>query len=286
MRTLILATLTAASFAACATANPPQELVDARASYKDAEQGAAPKYKPDQLHEARLALDEAEQSFKDDPNSEKTKNLSYVARRRAQLAESEGETARALENKNEATSQVSKVQANQLASTRAELGAVKGDLSKTQEQLTAEQQAHAAAEARAKDALDKLALASVPVKQETRGMVITLPGSVLFASGKSTLLSSAQDKLSQVADALKDQEDHKITVEGYTDSRGSDESNQLLSQQRADSVRDYLVTRGVPGDQIEARGFGPSRPVASNKTAEGRADNRRVEIVVKPVEPK
>src|SRR6201999_2557674 len=105
---------------------------------------------------------------------------------------------RALENKNEATSEVSKVQANQLASTRAELGAVKGDLSKTQEQLTAEQQAHAAAEARAKDALDKLALASVPVKQESRGMVITLPGSVLFASGKSTLLSSAQAKLSQV----------------------------------------------------------------------------------------
>lgn len=286
MRTFSLAILTAAGFAACATANPPQELVDARASYNLAEQGAATKYTPDKLHEARLSLDQAEQSFKDDPNSEKTKNLAYVARRRAQLAESEGETARALESKGEATSEVGKVQAKQLASTRAELGAVRGDLSKTQEQLTAEQQAHAAAEARAKDALDKLALASVPMKQESRGTVITLPGSVLFASGKSALLSSAQDKLAQVADALKDQEDHKITVEGYTDSRGSDESNQLLSQQRADSVRDFLVSRGVAGDQIDAKGLGPNRPVASNKTAEGRADNRRVEIVVKPIEPK
>jgi len=286
MRALISATLTAACFAACATANPPQELVDARASYNLAEQGAATKYKPDQLHEARLALDQAEQSFNDDPNSQKTKNLAYVARRRAQLAEADGETARAMENKNEATTEVSKTQAAQLASTRAELGSVKGDLSKTQEQLTMEQQAHAAAEARAKDALDKLALASVPVKQESRGMVITLPGSVLFASNKSTLLGSAQNKLSQVADALKDQEDHKITVEGYTDSRGSDETNQLLSQRRADSVRDYLVSMGVPGDKIDARGFGSSSPVADNKSAEGRADNRRVEIVVKPVEPK
>jgi outer membrane protein OmpA-like peptidoglycan-associated protein len=260
--------------------------VDARASYNLAEQGAATKYKPDQLHEARLALDQAEQSFNDDPNSQKTKNLAYVARRRAQLAEADGETARAMENKNEATTEVSKTQAAQLASTRAELGSVKGDLSKTQEQLTMEQQAHAAAEARAKDALDKLALASVPVKQESRGMVITLPGSVLFASNKSTLLGSAQSKLSQVADALKDQEDHKITVEGYTDSRGSDETNQLLSQRRADSVRDYLVSMGVPGDKIDARGFGSSSPVADNKSAEGRADNRRVEIVVKPVEPK
>ncbi len=124
------------------------------------------------------------------------------------------------------------------------------------------------------------------MKQEPRGTVITLPGNVLFASGKSALLSTAQDKLSQVADALKDQADHKITVEGYTDSRGSDESNQILSQQRADSVRDFLVSHGVPGDQIDARGLGPNRPVASNKSAEGRADNRRVEIVVKPMEPR
>jgi outer membrane protein OmpA-like peptidoglycan-associated protein len=260
--------------------------VDARASYNVAEQGAAAKYKPEQLHEARLALDQAEQSFNSDPNSEKTKNLAYVARRRAQLAEADGETARALENKNEATTEVSKTQAAQLASTRAELGAVKVDLSKTQVQLTEEQKAHAAAEARAKDALDKLALASVPVKQEPRGMVITLPGAVLFASNKSTLLASAQNKLTQVADALKDQEDHKIIVEGYTDSRGSDELNQDLSQRRADSVRNYLVTMGVPADKIDARGFGSSSPVADNHSAEGRADNRRVEIVVKPIEPK
>jgi outer membrane protein OmpA-like peptidoglycan-associated protein len=286
MRTLITATLTAACLAACATANPPQELVDARASYNTAEQGAAPKYKPDMLHEARLALDQAEQSFNSDPNSDTTKNLAYVARRKAQLAEAEGETARALENKNEATSEVSKTQAAQLATTRAELGAVKGDLNKTQEQLAQEQKERAAAEQRAKDALDKLALASVPVKQDTRGMVITLPGSVLFASGKYELLGSAQAKLTQVADALKDQADHKISVEGYTDSRGSDETNQLLSQQRADSVRAYLVSLGVPGEQIDAHGFGSAKPVASNKSAEGRADNRRVEIVVKPVEPK
>jgi outer membrane protein OmpA-like peptidoglycan-associated protein len=142
------------------------------------------------------------------------------------------------------------------------------------------------AEAMTKDALDKLALASVPVKQEARGLVITLPGSILFASGKSALLSTAQDKLNQVANVLKDEAEHKISVEGYTDSRGSDELNERLSRDRADSVRQYLVDRGVVGGQIQAAGRGSSSPVASNDNAEGRADNRRVEIVVTPIEPR
>jgi len=143
------------------------------------------------------------------------------------------------------------------------------------------------ADARAKDAIDKLALASVPVKQEARGLVITLPGGMLFASGKSTLLASSETKLDQVATALKDDEvGHKISVEGYTDSRGSDALNQRLSTDRADSVRTYLVTKGVDSDAIAATGMGSSRPVADNRSAEGRANNRRVEIVVTVAEAK
>lgn len=290
---LLKPTLMTMCLAACATANPPQELVDARASYSQAQQGAAAKYKPDQLHQAKTALDEAEQMFKDDPSSDKTRNYAYIANRRAQFAEVEGETAQAMESKQEAVSQLNQTQATgltnaqaQLATTRNELTSARGELGKTQEELVIEQKAHADADARAKDALNKLALASVPVKQEPRGMVITLPGNVLFASGKSTLLSSAQAKLAQVADALKDQTDHKITVEGYTDSRGSDEMNQTLSQNRAESVRSYLVAQGLAADQIDAHGLGPTSPVAPNSSAEGRADNRRVEIVVKPAEPK
>jgi outer membrane protein OmpA-like peptidoglycan-associated protein len=283
---LLKTTMTVMCLSACATARPPQELIDARASYGQAEQGAAAKYKPDQLHEAKTALDQAEQMFKDDPNSDKTRNYAYIANRRAQFAEVEGETAQAIDTKGQVASQLNQTQAAGLTRAQSQLASTRAELGKTQEQLNMEQKAHADADARAKDAMDKLALASVPVKQETRGMVITLPGNVLFASGKSTLLSSAQAQLMQVADALKNQDEHKITVEGYTDSRGSDELNQALSQRRADSVRAFLVAQGVASEQINSIGLGPTRPVADNKTAEGRADNRRVEIIVKPIEPK
>jgi outer membrane protein OmpA-like peptidoglycan-associated protein len=114
-------------------------------------------------------------------------------------------------------------------------------------------------------------------------MVITLSGGVLFASGKSELLPAAQLKLNSVADALMQQDpDSKMVVEGHTDSQGGDAYNQDLSQRRAQTVRDYLVSRGVAADRATAQGFGPSRSIADNKSAEGRANNRRVEIVVEP----
>jgi outer membrane protein OmpA-like peptidoglycan-associated protein len=143
-----------------------------------------------------------------------------------------------------------------------------------------------AAEKRAKDAMEKLTATVGTVKQESRGTVITIPGSVLFASGKSTLLPGAQAKLNAVADALKDQADHEIVVEGHTDTQGSDATNLELSQKRAQAVRDYLVAHGVPTSRVRAQGLGESKPVADNKTAEGRANNRRVEIIVSPSEEK
>jgi outer membrane protein OmpA-like peptidoglycan-associated protein len=89
-----------------------------------------------------------------------------------------------------------------------------------------------------------------------------------------------------VADALKDDEGKHILIEGHTDSRGSEATNLALSQQRANSVRDYFVSRGIPTERITANGLGSNRPVADNSSAEGRADNRRVEIVIQPIEPK
>jgi outer membrane protein OmpA-like peptidoglycan-associated protein len=121
------------------------------------------------------------------------------------------------------------------------------------------------------------------VKQESRGMVITLSGAVLFTSGQSALLPGAMAKLSEVADALvKNNPDSKIVVEGHTDSQGRPQDNEELSLARAQSVRDYLVSHGIAADRITAQGLGSTRPVATNKTAEGRADNRRVEIIVQP----
>ena len=138
------------------------------------------------------------------------------------------------------------------------------------------------ADERAKDAMDRLAAAAGTVKQESRGLVITLSGGVLFASNKDALLPGAEERLGQVADALKSQDDHEIIVEGHTDSQGSAASNQGLSDRRARSVASFLVLRGVPADQIRAEGLGRTRPIADNGSAEGRASNRRVEIISRP----
>jgi len=155
-----------------------------------------------------------------------------------------------------------------------------GALAKTQAQLDAEKVARADAEKKAAQALaDLQKIASV--KQETRGMVITLSGSVLFETDKAALLPQAMNKLNDVADALiKGNPDSNITIEGHTDSTGSRDHNMVLSQQRAEAVKQALVGRGVSADRIKTVGVGPDRPIADNKSPEGRADNRRVEIVV------
>jgi len=118
------------------------------------------------------------------------------------------------------------------------------------------------------------------VKSEARGTVITLAGGLVFATGRSVILPGAQSQLNQVADALKTQAEHHFSVEGHTDNQGTDKINDDLSLRRANAVREYLVVRGVAPAAISATGFGSSRPVGDNKTAEGRAMNRRVEIIV------
>lgn len=289
---LALSSWLAISMVACASAPAPKELVDARAAYQRAQSGQASRLKPDQVHEAKVALQEAEQSFSDDPGEQKTKDLAYVAERKAQLAEANAENEGALLQKEHSEESAQKATVGQLAATRSQLAvadqrlATAGQaLAGKDQQLETERKAHADAQKRAKEAMDRLAAASVgAVKQEARGMVITLSGSVLFASNKDMLLPAAQERLGQVAEALKTQGDHKIVVEGHTDSQGSESSNQSLSERRAQAVVSFLTSRGVPADQIRAQGLGQGRPIADNKSVEGRANNRRVEIIIQPVE--
>lgn len=147
-------------------------------------------------------------------------------------------------------------------------------------ELDAEKEARRSAEGKLAGAMRDLA-AVAAVKEETRGLVITLSGSVLFASNKYALLDTAMTKLDQVAEALKAQDpDKRMVVEGHTDNRGPDRVNQPLSLNRATAVRDYLVGRGVASDRISAVGMGSGKPITDNKTSENRANNRRVEIVV------
>jgi outer membrane protein OmpA-like peptidoglycan-associated protein len=173
----------------------------------------------------------------------------------------------------------------------ARLAAVKEGKDKSDAELQAQQaeivrqgrQDLINSEKRTADAQAELAKLAA-IKEEERGLVVTLSGSVLFRSAQSTLLSSAQVKLGQVTTALLAVRARNLIVEGHTDSQGSESYNQGLSQRRADAVRDYLVQKGYPADRIQSRGMGKGNPIADNASPEGRANNRRVEIVIERVQ--
>jgi outer membrane protein OmpA-like peptidoglycan-associated protein len=266
----------------CGSNLPPKELVDARAAYQSASKGPAAQQSPAELHVAKQSLDTAERSFNDDGDSPATKDFSYIAIRKAELAAASARAGLAIKEREAADREAQSVQASQLTDARNQLNSTKSNLEKTQDQLAREKAAREAAEKAAALAMADLNRLAA-VKQESRGMVITLSGGVLFASNESTLLPAAVLKLNEVADALiKGNPDSNMVVEGHTDSQGQRQYNMDLGQKRADAVKNQLVSRGVAGDRIKSVGVGPDRPIASNNSAEGRANNRRVEIIVEP----
>jgi outer membrane protein OmpA-like peptidoglycan-associated protein len=139
------------------------------------------------------------------------------------------------------------------------------------------------AERQASEALDRLA-GLVPIRHEKRGAVITLASDALVDSGQWALTTSGQYNLRELAAGLRDQAGRMIIIQGYTDSLGSAAVNDALSLRRAEAVRDFLTTQGVVADKMRAEGLGAKRPVASNGSADGRAQNRRIEIVLVALE--
>jgi len=281
MKTLThIAALLPLAALACSSTGPSAELLDARRAYDQARTAPDARYAPDRVLEAKQALDRAERAHQDDPGSFDEKSLAYIATRRSELAVVYGdyEADRRSREQAEASYRTQADQLRRQAENRAdqanrELEGTRQTLGTMRQQL--EQARGDAAAAMA--SLEQVA----KVKEESRGTVITLEGAVLFVSGKAELLPIARRKLDEVAKVLKDtNNDQQISVEGYTDSQGSDDFNQRLSQERADAVRSYLVQQGVPSQRISAIGKGEASPVASNDTAEGRANNRRVEIVL------
>jgi outer membrane protein OmpA-like peptidoglycan-associated protein len=266
--------------AGCATGAPPPDLLTARASYSRVQSGTAATHNPADLHTAKKALDAAERSFQEDGDTRATRDLAYIADRRAQIAEARANASRSTETQQDTINDMHSATSSQLGRANKQLETQGQEMKNQEEKLATERAAREAAEKRAAQAAADLAKFA-SVKQEARGMVITLSGGVLFASAKSDLLPDAQVKLNSVAEALTQQDpDSKLVVEGHTDSQGGASYNQDLSQRRAQSVRDYLVSRGIAEDRITSQGFGSSRSIADNKSAEGRANNRRVEIVV------
>ena len=268
--------------AACSATIPPNELVTARSNYARASQGPAPRLAPSDLDNAKKALDHAEASFKEEGDTAETKDIAYAAARQAEIAESRARTMEANQLKDTTNASTRANEVNQAQVTSAELAKTKGQLATQGQALATERERREEADRRAAQAAADLAKFASVKQDPVRGMVITLSGGVLFESAKWLLLPSAQTKLNEVAEALtKQDKDSTIVVEGHTDSQGAAQMNQDLSQKRAEAVRTYLVSRGIAADRVTATGFGPTRSIADNASPEGRANNRRVEIVVK-----
>jgi outer membrane protein OmpA-like peptidoglycan-associated protein len=163
---------------------------------------------------------------------------------------------------------------SQAASARA-LSAAQTDAD--QSRLAAQQAENdkAAMRMRLSEQLNKI----LQTRDSARGLIVSM-SDVLFDTGRYSLKPGAREKLAKVAGILLAYPGLNIEVGGYTDNVGGDEMNQRLSENRAGSVRDYLVQQGVATDSVSARGFGNTLPVASNDNSSGRQQNRRVELLV------
>jgi outer membrane protein OmpA-like peptidoglycan-associated protein len=259
---------------------PPKQLVDARAELQQAKTGLAMQLDPTDVHVADLALQQAEQSWNDEPDDPISVDLAVIAQRKAQRAEAEALTLKGRQDADQARQMLQAAVTSQLSQTRQVLNQTQSELQRNQAESAAQQQKLIDLEGKLRDARDTIAKIAA-VKDDDRGMVITLQGEVLFPTGKWDLKAGAMAKLDQIAEALRGKE-QPMVVFGFTDNVGTRDFNLDLSQKRANSVRDYLVSRGIPQDLVTAQGKGPDNPVSDNGSVEGRATNRRVEIVVQP----
>lgn len=131
---------------------------------------------------------------------------------------------------------------------------------------------------------EKMQGTGVSVTRNGDNIVLNMPNNVTFDSNQANLKPAGANTLTGVAMVLKEYPKTAVNVLGYTDSTGSSDLNMRLSQQRADSVASALITQGVAANRIQTRGMGPANPIASNDTAEGKAQNRRVEITLTPIQ--
>jgi outer membrane protein OmpA-like peptidoglycan-associated protein len=224
-------------------------------------------------HEADEAMRQKERAQSDAANAQADRTLAEdeAAKARAEAAEARSATAQAKSD-----------MANDQASSALALSAANADAE--QSRLTAQRAVASAQQADSDKAVMRTRLSEqlnsiLQTRDSARGLIVSM-SDVLFDTGKYSLKPGAREKLAKVAGILLAYPSLNIEVGGYTDNVGSDVMNQTLSENRAGSVRDYLVQEGVLRNAVSARGFGNSLPVATNENASGRQQNRRVELVV------
>jgi len=268
MKKLVLVGAIAAALAACAS--PPQrseQVEQARAEIQTLSQDPlAQQAAGRDLEAARKALEQAETALQQKQPPGVVDHLAYLARRHAEAGEARVSEAHARQEVAQAQDDRNKIlmeaRSREALNSQAQTEAAKNQTLAAQQQLANAQQQ----------------LADLQAKKTDRGVVVTL-GDVLFDTGQATLKPGANLALTRLSTYLSNNPQTKIIIEGHTDSRGSDEYNEALSERRARAVATELQSRGISADQIQTLGRGKAYPVASNDTPEGRQQNRRVEIV-------
>jgi outer membrane protein OmpA-like peptidoglycan-associated protein len=207
--------------------------------------------------EARIAQKEAEQA----------RLLAMAETERAAKAKAEAEQARI----------AAQAEAERAAKAKAEAE----ERTREAEQARLDARAESEKAAKAKAEADQLMreLSDLKAKQTERGIVLTI-GDVLFATGMADLSPDAMRSVDKLVEFLRKYPNRNVLIEGHTDSVGNDEFNLTLSQKRADSVKEALTGKGIGEERITTKGYGKKYPVASNETASGKQQNRRVEVII------
>jgi outer membrane protein OmpA-like peptidoglycan-associated protein len=266
----------------------PLELYEAVNAVQIAEAAGADKYAADTMATAKTALQNAQDI---DTHRKDRKETITFAREAVQSAEDARIiTIRKIKAEDEAATQQARLNAEQSAQqsqqvaeeqaaqrAQAEEAARRAREAQQQAEQSAQQASQQAEQAR--ERLRQQLNQVLATTETARGLIVNM-SDVLFDFNKYTLKPEAREKLAKVSGILLAYPNLKLQVEGYTDNIGSDEYNQKLSEERADGVRDYLVSQSVTGTNVTAKGYGKTDPVADNSTDAGRAQNRRVELVV------
>ncbi|MHC8360291.1 OmpA family protein [Pseudomonas sp. LS2P72] len=242
---LMIPALLAASVALAACSTPPNaNLEQARSNYTGLQTNPqASKVAALETKEASDYLDKADKAYQDKEDQAKVDQLAYLTNQRVEVAK------------------------QTIALRNAEANLKNASAQRAQARLDA------------RDAQIKQLQDSLNAKQTDRGTLVTF-GDVLFATDRADLKSSGLVNINKLAQFLSENPDRKVIVEGYTDSTGTANHNQSLSERRAGSVRTALVKMGVDPARIVAQGYGKEYPVAENSSVSGRAMNRRVEVTI------
>ena len=294
VKTIIATAVASALLAACATMPPePEGAAQARAKLTRLQSD------PNLANRAPVAIKEADRAVRTAEQPEVDKDLGayrvYLADRKVDTAKAQAETAFAEDQRStliaqrdharlDARTREADAARGEVAAARADSAEEKAGADQARSEAdtardAAADSAQQSADLRAQSAELQRQIDVLHAKPTDRGLVLTL-GDVLFTSGQADLKAGASSHLNKLVAFLDKYPDRTVAIEGYTDSVGSEDYNQGLSQRRADSVKSYLTGQGIDATRLSASGKGESEPVAGNDSAAGRQQNRRVEVII------